>query len=88
MPGLNAAFVNVGHEKDAFLHYLDLGSQFSTYAKFLEEALDDKNKMPQVSRIKREADIDKHGTIVDALAQGSSSWFRLSKSPSRRKGRA
>lgn len=44
MPGLNAAFVNVGHEKDAFLHYLDLGSQFSTYAKFLEEALDDKIK--------------------------------------------
>jgi len=25
MPGLNAAFVDVGHEKDAFLHYLDLG---------------------------------------------------------------
>ena len=31
MPGLNAAFVNVGFEKDAFLHYLDLGSQFNTY---------------------------------------------------------
>ena len=29
MPGLNAAFVKVGYEKDAFLHYLDLGSQFS-----------------------------------------------------------
>ena len=28
MPGLNAAFVNIGHEKDAFIHYLDLGSQF------------------------------------------------------------
>ena len=26
MPGLNAAFVNIGHEKDAFIHYLDLGS--------------------------------------------------------------
>ena len=23
MPGLNAAFVDVGYEKDAFLHYLD-----------------------------------------------------------------
>ena len=31
MPGLNAAFVNVGHEKDAFLHYLDLGPQIKTF---------------------------------------------------------
>ena len=30
MPGLNAAFVNVGYEKDAFLHYLDLGSSFAS----------------------------------------------------------
>ena len=35
MPGLNAAFVNVGYEKDAFLHYLDLGSHFSSYEKFV-----------------------------------------------------
>nr|MBP6644134.1 ribonuclease E/G [Flavobacteriales bacterium] len=27
-PGLNAAFVDVGHEKDAFLHYYDLGPQY------------------------------------------------------------
>lgn len=86
MPGLNAAFVNVGHEKDAFLHYLDLGSQFPTYAKFLEEALDDKNKMPQVSRIKREADIDKHGTIVDALKQGQQLLVQIVKEPISSKG--
>ena len=35
MPGLNAAFVDVGYGKDAFLHYLDLGSQFSSYYQFL-----------------------------------------------------
>ena len=86
MPGLNAAFVNVGHEKDAFLHYLELGSQFSTYAKFLEEALDDKKKMPQVSRIKREADIDKHGTIVDALKQGQQLLVQIVKEPISSKG--
>ena len=33
MTGLNACFVNVGHEKDAFLHYLDLGVNFNTHAK-------------------------------------------------------
>ena len=34
MPGLNACFVDVGSEKDAFLHYLDMGLQFSSYEKF------------------------------------------------------
>ena len=34
MPGLNATFVNVGYEKDAFLHYLDLGAKFNSFAKF------------------------------------------------------
>ena len=86
MPGLNAAFVKFGHEKDALLHYLDLGSQFSTYAKFLEEALDDNKKMPQVSRIKREADIDKHGAIVDALKQGQQLLVQIVKEPISSKG--
>jgi ribonuclease G len=34
MPGLNAAFINVGYERDAFLHYLDLGAQFRTQHKY------------------------------------------------------
>ena len=37
MPGLNASFVDVGYERDAFLHYLDLGSQFSSYEKYLKQ---------------------------------------------------
>lgn len=37
MPGLNAAFVNVGYEKDAFLHYLDLGPHFSSYSEFTKQ---------------------------------------------------
>ena len=36
MPGLNACFVNVGYERDAFLHYLDLGQKFNTYNKCYE----------------------------------------------------
>ena len=51
MPGLNAAFVNVGYEKDAFLHYLDLGSQFSSYSKFIDNALADTRQVPnQIGR--------------------------------------
>lgn len=44
MPGLNAAFMNVGYNKDAFLHYLDLGSQFKTFADYVKEAVSDPKK--------------------------------------------
>jgi len=39
MPGLNAAFINVGYERDAFLHYLDLGAQFKSQHKYYSLAL-------------------------------------------------
>lgn len=38
MPGLNAAFVDVGYEKDAFLHYLDLGPQIKSLNKYVKLA--------------------------------------------------
>jgi len=44
MPGLNAAFINVGYERDAFLHYLDLGAQFRTQHKYYLTALQNKGK--------------------------------------------
>lgn len=50
MPGLNAAFVNVGYEKDAFLHYLDLGSQFSSYSSLLKNLFEDKKRVPQLQK--------------------------------------
>ena len=39
MPGLNAAFVNVGYEKDAFLHYLDLSPQFHTVDAYIKQCI-------------------------------------------------
>ena len=42
VPGLNAAFVNVGYERDGFLHYLDLGSQVNSLKKFTEKAIQNK----------------------------------------------
>ena len=39
MPGLNAAFIDVGHEKDAFLHYTDLSPEFRTLSKFTGQAV-------------------------------------------------
>ena len=86
MPGLNAAFVNVGFEKDAFLHYLDLGSQFKTYKQFLSAALEDKRHVPQISKTKPLPDIDKHGTITDVLEVGQQLIVQIAKEPISSKG--
>ena len=48
MPGLNACFVDVGYEKDAFLHYLDLGPQFNSLEKFIKQTLSDKKKLTSI----------------------------------------
>lgn len=86
MPGLNAAFVDVGYEKDAFLHYLDLGPQFSTYSRFIEEALEDKKKVPAISKMKTEPDIPKQGTIQDILKPGQQLLVQIAKEPISSKG--
>ena len=86
MPGLNAAFLDVGYEKDAFLHYLDLGPQFSTYTKFLEEAFADKKKVPNISKFKLEPDIPKQGTIQNVIQPGQQLLVQIAKEPISSKG--
>ena len=44
MPGLNACFVDVGSEKEAFLHYSDLGPQFYSLQKYLKQVTSDRKK--------------------------------------------
>lgn len=87
MPGLNAAFVNVGYEKDAFLHYLDLGPRFSTFSKFLAGLLGDKKApLPQVQKTELLPDIDKHGTITDQLEKDQELMVQIVKEPISSKG--
>ncbi|MDE5796315.1 MAG: ribonuclease E/G, partial [Muribaculaceae bacterium] len=86
MPGLNAAFVDVGYEKDAFLHYLDLGAQFSTYQAFVKEALEDKKRIPNISKFKTLPDIPKTGTIQDLLQPGQELMVQIAKEPISSKG--
>jgi ribonuclease G len=86
MPGLNAAFVDVGYEKDAFLHYLDLGPQFSTLNKFLNIAQTRKGKMIPVSKFKRDGDINKDGKITEVLKVGQTVIVQIAKEPISTKG--
>ena len=66
MPGLNAAFVNVGYEKDAFLHYLDLSPQFYSLDSYIKQCIARKG-MP-VAKLKLEPEISKNGKIGDVLS--------------------
>lgn len=86
MPGLNAAFVNVGYEKDAFLHYLDLGAQFRTQQKYYLSALQKQGKVVPVHKFKPEHDIDKDGKIADVLTQGQTVIVQITKEPISTKG--
>ena len=86
MPGLNAAFIDVGFEKDAFLHYLDLGPQFSTFRAYLDEALKDKRKVPSISKVKALDDIPKQGIIQDVLQPGQQLLVQIAKEPISSKG--
>lgn len=86
MPGLNAAFVDVGYEKDAFLHYLDLGPQFRSLAKYLNLALNRKGKMVSMQRFQRDKDIDKKGKISDVLTSGQFVLVQIAKEPISTKG--
>ena len=86
MPSLNAAFVDVGYEKDAFLHYLDLGPQFATLNKFLRILSSKKNKITSISKIQSEPDINKEGSIANQLKAGQRILVQIAKEPISTKG--
>ena len=87
MPGLNAAFVNVGYEKDAFLHYLDLGAHFASYSQYIGKVLDSQAKtIPSLSKFDMLPDIDKHGSIAEQLEPGRQLLVQIVKEPISSKG--
>ena len=86
LPGLNAAFVDVGYEKDAFLHYLDLGAQFNSCSKFVKQTLSDKKHVLPISKAKILPEIDKDGTIGDVLKVGQEVLVQIAKEPISSKG--
>ncbi|MBR0182843.1 MAG: Rne/Rng family ribonuclease [Bacteroidaceae bacterium] len=86
MPGLNSSFVNVGYEKDAFLHYLDLGPKFQTYAKYLKRVLSDKKNLSPASKVQVLPDTPKDGKITTMLQQGQEVLVQIVKEPISTKG--
>ena len=86
MPGLNAAFVDVGYEKDAFLHYLDLGPYFTTSAVYTKTQRGEGKKNIALSKFTMQKPLEKESTIADALSVGQEILVQITKEPISTKG--
>jgi len=86
MPGLNAAFVDVGYEKDAFLHYLDLGPQINSLQKFIKVANSGVSTPVSIADIVLEEDIQKTGRINNVVKPNQPILVQIAKEPISTKG--
>lgn len=86
MPGLNACFVNVGHERDAFLHYLDLGPQYNSFAKYLKQVGSDKKKIFPMQKATIQPELPKEGSVQNVLQLGQELLVQIVKEPISTKG--
>ena len=86
VPGLNAAFVNVGYDKDAFLHYHDLGPKLPSLLKFTKRVSTGKLKDYSLKNFPFEKDIEKDGSIADVLKSNQSVLVQIVKEPISTKG--
>lgn len=86
LPGLNAAFVDIGNQKDAFLHYLDLGSQIRSLIEYTRLATKGNKAQSDMDSFKLLPDIDKSGKISDFLSAGDYLPVQIAKEPINTKG--
>lgn len=86
MPGLNACFVDVGHEREAFLHYQDLGSQFLSLEKYVKQVASDKKKLAIMEKAARHSELPKDGSIQSVLELGQEVMVQITKEPISTKG--
>ena len=86
MPGLNAAFVDIGHRKDAFLHYTDLGPKLRSLIKYTDGSISGKQNTSRLDNFKIEPDIIKTGKINQVLDKRQSILVQVLKEPISTKG--
>ena len=85
-PGMNAAFVEVGHKKDAFLHYTDLGPNIRSLIKFTNHAIHGNQQYRHLENFPFEPEIVKTGKINNAISKKSPLLVQILKEPISTKG--
>ncbi|NNV57080.1 Rne/Rng family ribonuclease [Limnovirga soli] len=87
IPGLNAAFIDVGFEKDAFLHYTDLSPYARSLLKFTQQCINDKSENSfDFSKFEIEPEIIKTGKINEVLSGKPNVLVQILKEPIAAKG--
>ncbi|MCL2502331.1 MAG: Rne/Rng family ribonuclease, partial [Bacteroidales bacterium] len=86
MPALNAAFVDIGQDKDAFVHYLDLGLGFAAIDYFTQQIRAKKKGSELYPNLKLGHILEKEGKIGDVLKQGRPILVQVVKEPISTKG--
>jgi len=87
IPGLNAAFIDVGFEKDAFLHYTDLSPYVRSILKFTQIAMQDKTEHGfDFGKFEVEPEIVKTGKIAEVLSGKPNILVQILKEPIAAKG--
>ena len=86
LPSLNAAFVDIGDEKEAFVHYLDLGLYFSAFDEFVKRSNPNSDLKGIYSHIKIGPVLEKEGRIEQVLSPGQMIIVQIVKEPISTKG--
>ena len=86
MPALNAAFVDIGDEKEAFIHYLDLGFYFNAFDEFVRKTNSNTNANELFSNIGLGPVLEKDGQIENILKPGQMIVVQIVKEPISTKG--
>ena len=86
LPGLNAAFIDVGYKREGFLHCLDLGPTFPTIAAYTKIALDNRRRPLMMNKISYKGELPKQAVINDVLVQGMEILVQVAKEPISTKG--
>ena len=86
IPGLNAAFVDVGYEKDAFLHYTDLSPYAKSLLKFTQQSINNKGQILDFNQFEVEPEIIKTGKISEVLSGKPNILVQILKEPIAAKG--
>ena len=86
MQGLNAAFIDVGGDKEGFMHYLDLGPDYNSVEKYLRLAMNGDRSAATLNNFKIEPVLEKVGNFGNVLKVGQPILVQVSKEPISTKG--
>ena len=86
MQGLNAAFIDVGEDKDGFVHYLDLGTNYNSVMKYTKLAMNGDSSVMSLKNFKVEPILEKNGNLANILKVGQLVLAQVAKEPISTKG--